>query len=73
MATKTISITDEAYGLLARNKRAKESFSQEITRLMKKKGSILDLAGAWKTMSDKEAQEILETVKQTRKRGVSRV
>lgn len=47
MATKTITITEDAYGLLAQNKIEDESFSEEITRLLtaKKKKSLLDFFG----------------------------
>ena len=47
MATKTITITEAAYGLLAQNKIEDESFSQEITRIfvVKKKKSLLDFFG----------------------------
>lgn len=69
MGTKTISITDEAYGLLARNKRTKESFSQEITRLMKKRGSILDLVGVGKALTEHEHHTMIETMAQVRKLG----
>ena len=34
MVTKTLTITEEAYNLLARHKLEGESFSQEITRLL---------------------------------------
>lgn len=54
---KNIAIMDEVYNLLARNKRQNESFSQEIRRLICKKKSISEFAGAWK-MSEKDADEM---------------
>jgi len=47
MATKTITIREAAYSLLAENKLEEESFSEEITRLLseKKKKSLLDFFG----------------------------
>ena len=37
MATKTLTITEDSYTLLADNKLENESFSQEITRLLTKR------------------------------------
>ena len=61
MATKTITITEAAYGLLAQNKVEDESFSQEITRLfiVQKKKRLLDFFGI---ISDKEGEEILKSI-----------
>ena len=61
MATKTITITEAAYGLLAQNKVEDESFSQEITRIfiVQKKKRLLDFFGI---ISDKEGEEILKSI-----------
>ena len=58
MGTKTISIMDDVYDLLARQKKPDESFSEEIRRLVPKKGNIMDCAGLWAHMSDKESEEM---------------
>jgi len=58
MGTKTISIMDDVYELLARQKKPDESFSEEIRRLVPKKGNIMDCAGLWAHMSDKESEEM---------------
>ena len=50
MATKTLSITEEAYERLSSKKRGKESFSEVINRITNKK-SLLDFVGI---LSDKE-------------------
>jgi predicted CopG family antitoxin len=57
MATKTISITQEAYEALLREKINKESFTDIILRVTKKSGKIADCFGAWK-MTDKEEEAI---------------
>lgn len=57
MRTKTISITDEAYETLLREKLNGESFSDIILRLTKKTGKISDCFGAWE-ITDKEEEAI---------------
>lgn len=67
MATKTITITEYAYELLARVKFNNESFSDEIQRILQKKSSIMDLAGAWSNMEEKEADKMKEEITVARK------
>ena len=57
MGTKTISIKNEAYEALCREKINKESFTDTILRITKKSGKIADCFGAWK-MTDEEEQTI---------------
>jgi predicted CopG family antitoxin len=57
MGTKTISITEEAYEALLREKVNKESFTETILRITKTSGKIADCFGAWK-MTDKEEEAI---------------
>ena len=58
MATKTISITEEAYEALVREKKNKESFTETILRMTKKTGKIADCFGTW-SMTDEEEKAIL--------------
>jgi predicted CopG family antitoxin len=55
MGTKTISITEEAYEALLREKTSKESFTETILRITKKSGKIADCFGTWK-MTDEEEE-----------------
>lgn len=57
MGTKTISIKEEAYEALLREKINKESFTDTILRITKKSGKIADCFGSWK-MTDKEEEAI---------------
>jgi len=57
MGTKTISIKDEAYKALIREKTGNESFSDIILRIAKKSGKVSDCFGTWK-MSDKEEEAV---------------
>ncbi len=59
MGTKNISITDEAYDALSREKRKGESFTEAILRLTRKSGKLMDCFGIWE-MSDKEKRRIFE-------------
>ena len=54
MATKTITIMNDAFKLLRRSKRKSESYSEVIRREFKEKSNIMELAGAWKDVTDKE-------------------
>ncbi|MBI2523360.1 antitoxin VapB family protein [Candidatus Woesearchaeota archaeon] len=66
MGTKTITIMDDVYDLLSRNKRKDESFSDMLRKEYSKKGNILDLAGAWSDLSDKDALEMEKSIKKSR-------
>ncbi len=62
MATKTISITEEAYNRLATKKYEKESFSEVINRITNKV-NLLDFAGI---LTDKEADNLINQIEKTR-------
>ena len=57
MATKTISILEEAYNALLKEKSKNESFSDVVIRLAKRRGKLADSAGKWE-MSDAEYRKI---------------
>ena len=57
---RTITVTDEAYGELAkRKKHPRDSFSKVVLRLTGRQGDPLATAGAWKDMTDAEATRLL--------------
>jgi predicted CopG family antitoxin len=58
MATKTISIKEEAYEALLHEKKNEESFTDTILRITKKSGKLADCFGTWK-MTDEEEKTIL--------------
>jgi len=62
MATKTISIMDDVYDLMARRKRESESFSDMLRRELKSKKNIMDCAGAWADISDKKIDEMKDSI-----------
>jgi len=53
MATKTLTITEEAYEALKREKECGESFSDVVMKMSARKPKLSDCAGKWK-ISDKE-------------------
>ncbi len=65
--TKTISLSEEAYGLLRGLKREGESFSEVTLRIAKRarQEQVLELAGAW-NLSDEAAASLKQTVYCTR-------
>ena len=66
MATKSITITVEAYERLASLKESRESFSDVINRVApKKRPSLFGLVGI---LSNKESDEIRRNIADTRKR-----
>ncbi len=62
MGTKTISILDEAYDALKREKEKSESFSDVILRLSRNRGKIRDSFGKWK-MTNKEVKSFREDLR----------
>ncbi len=63
MGFKTLTISDEAYRKLRTLKEKSESFTQVILRLSEGRGNILRHAGGWKGMTDKEADDLNETLR----------
>ena len=69
MSTKTITIMEDAYELLAKKKAEGESFSDVIRRVVSKEKDIMQFAGAWKHISDKEADQMKKHIKDLNKRS----
>lgn len=69
MATKTITITEEAYNLLKNMKEDKESFTDAIVKVAKK-DSLSRLVGV---LSHEEAEKMRKHIKDSRKRMNERV
>lgn len=69
MGTKTISIMDDAYDLLRSGKRPGESFSDVIRKNFARKRDIMEFAGAWKNLGDKEAGRVKDAVAELRTRS----
>ena len=55
MSTKTISITEDVYNMLLLEKQEGESFSDVISRLVKRRSRLSDSFGKWK-ITDEEIE-----------------
>lgn len=66
MVTKTITITEDAYGLLARSKLDDESFSEEIRRIFSKTQSrkLIDYFGILSEEQGSAIQSVLQKKKE---------
>ncbi|MCH8004122.1 MAG: antitoxin VapB family protein [Nanoarchaeota archaeon] len=64
MTTKTITIMNDVYERLVRNKKKDESFSEELRRIVPEKGNIMECAGLWADLSDKDVDEIKNNIKE---------
>lgn len=67
MATKNISITEEAYKILERNKRENDSFSKVIVREMGKKGNFDKLREFYGVLSKETGDAFEKSIIETRK------
>lgn len=66
MATKTLTITEDAYNLLQQYKSTEESFSEEITRLFtrRRKRSLHDFFGVLSHQEGKAMQHDLAKIRE---------
>jgi predicted CopG family antitoxin len=56
MSTKTISITEDVYNMLVLEKEENESFSDVVSRLVKRRSKLSDSFGKWE-MTDEQVQK----------------
>ncbi|MBI4438316.1 antitoxin VapB family protein [Candidatus Woesearchaeota archaeon] len=66
MATKTISIMEDVYEMISREKMGDESFSDLLRRKFRKK-DLFAFAGSWKSMTDRDAEELSSEIRKVRK------
>ena len=73
MVTKTITVTKDAYERLKVLKRPEESFSEEIKRITSGGQDIMRFAGILSDLSDKDIEEMKQSIRELRKRSVNRL
>lgn len=71
MASKTISLSEEAYGKLMAEKRRGESFSEVVKRLAEKR-PLTSFAGAWRDLGEEKIEEIKNILKKEREISLAR-
>ncbi len=72
MTSKNISITEEAYEALRREKKKGESFTEAILRMTRRRGKLSDCFGSWK-MTGEEQTEIEDELSRGWKRAEERI
>ena len=73
MVTKTITVTKDAYEQLKALKKSGESFSETIKRVAGSKQDIMRFAGILSDISDKDIEEMKQSIRELRKRSVNRL
>ena len=73
MATKTITIMEDAYKLLSNRKHKNESFSDVIRRMTGEKNDVMKFAGAWSHLSDEEVDSMKKTIDAIRKKSTEEI
>ncbi len=68
-----MAITTEAYEQLKALKRPEESFSEVIKRITDDKHDIMRFAGILSDMSDKDFEEMKQSIRKLRERSVKRL
>jgi predicted CopG family antitoxin len=58
MAAKTVALDAEAYALLLRSKRAGETFSEVVRRMLRPPSRVSELAGSLRDLPPKEWKDI---------------
>ena len=69
MATKTITIMEDAYKILLNVKHNNESFSEVIRRITGEKKDIMRFAGAWKHLKEDEIRDMEKRINSVRRKS----
>ncbi|MGM0405782.1 MAG: antitoxin VapB family protein [Thermoplasmatota archaeon] len=71
MTSKNVSLKEETYELISREKLPGESFSDTIERLVKRRGKLMDAVKSWDEVDKDEVDEIEENIEKARKKFTS--
>ena len=73
MSAKTVALDPEAYEMLRRNRRPGETFSDAVKRLSGGRRSILEYAGIWKDIPEKDLEKVRSFLREGRRRDRERM
>lgn len=71
MSSRNVSLKEEVYDLISREKLPGESFSDAIERLVKRRGKLIDAVDSWEDVDEDEVDEIEENIEKARKKFTS--
>ena len=71
MSSKNISLKEETYELISREKLPDESFSDTIERLVKRRGKLMDAIDSWEDIDEEEVNKIEKNIEKARKKFTS--
>ncbi len=71
MASKNVSLKEETYELISREKLPDESFSDVIERLVKRRGKLMDAVESWEDIDEEEVNEIEKNIEKAREKFTS--
>lgn len=71
MASKNISLKEETYELISREKQPGESFSDTMERLVKRRGKLMDAVESWDEVDKDEVDGIEDNIEKARKKFTS--
>ncbi len=71
MSSKNISLKEETYELISREKLPDESFSDAIERLVKRRGKLMDAIDSWEDIDEEEVNKIEKNIEKARKKFTS--
>jgi len=72
MATKTLTITEDAYNMLASNKMKDESFSEVLKRILSKR-KTKTINNFFGTISEKEGTDMLSDLEMIRRKNIEKL
>jgi len=68
MPSRNIAVQETVYEALLKEKRAGESFTSVLRRLLDQRGGLEEVSGAW-GLGDRRARERLRALRSTGRRG----
>lgn len=68
MASKNVSLKEEVYEMVSREKIPGESFSDTLERLVRRRGKLMDAVLSWEVVDEDAVDEIESNIERVRKK-----